>query len=138
MEFPAQAPESWDFSSGWLVPEHALVTCTPCLFYFNATQHKSRFSLLQLAVESTKVRVEWKSVLPFNNETWNKRIGYCLVNIQFGKSQKSVTSQQLLLCGCGQVQFLSKDQSHNRTCHPSSQSSSWGRGATCPWSWELP
>lgn len=112
MEFPAQAPESWDFNSGCLVPEHALINCSPCLVYFNATQRKARFSLLQLAVEGTKVRVERKSVLPFNNETWNKRTGHSLVNIQFGKSQRSVASQQLLLCGCGQAQFLSEDQSH--------------------------
>lgn len=58
MEFPTQAPESWDFNSGCLVPEHALVTCTPGLVYFNATQRKARFSLLQLAVRKSKVRVK--------------------------------------------------------------------------------
>lgn len=55
MEFPTQAPESWDFSSGCLVPEHALVTCTPRLVHFNATQRKAGFSLLRLAVENSKV-----------------------------------------------------------------------------------
>lgn len=56
------------------------------------------------------MRVKQKSALPFNNETWNKRTGYPLVNTRFGKSQRLVTKLQLLLCGFGEAQFLSEDQ----------------------------